>query len=975
MRFAGVFRLPGPAVLFLIISIWATSAAALTITSQPKNLTALINGSAAFSVTVSGQSPYHFQWMFNSAPISGATTNPLTLQKVQLSQAGTYSVAVTDAVTNVVSSNAVLTVNAVVVWGDYLDGETNVPLSATNAIALAAGDRHCIALLADGSVIGWGAQKAIPADITNVVSIGAGSTHSMVARADGTFRLLGSIITGVTNVPDSVTNVLSVAYGQGAQHALVLQRDGSVVDWGSFNPSLSNPPPTVIDIIGVSAGAFHSVALRPDGRVIAWGDNSFGQTNVPASATNIVAVSAGWYHTAALRANGTVVTWGSGPFGSIPPAPSSATNLVDVASMGNNVLALKRDGTLVDWSGTAPRSATNLASVAGGSHDGLILAGYGPPIIQGVPMTITVNAGTTNFLRCKATGALPLSYQWRFNGGDVQDATNAVMILTNVQPGQAGQPFTLFASNALGMATSAPITLVVLPLEALVLPTNLFSVVGANPTLATTIFGQGPFAYQWSFESSPIDWGTNATLTLTNAQLGDSGHYSVVVSNAFGSASANATVSITPTIVTNAPKTQTIFPGGTVTLSIGIQAVIPYSLQWLFNGVLIADATSNSLVLTNVQYDQTGLYGVVISNALEIVTNNATLTVVPVAAWGDRNQSTVPAVPTNLTAITAGENHGLGLTSDGFVVGWGDNSYGETTAPAGLSNVIAIGAGNRNSLALKADGTLAAWGLNYYGQGAAPAGLSNVVSIAAGDLHNLALRSDGTVVAWGNNDYSQTNVPAALSNVVAVAAGQYNSMALRADGTVVAWGQSNYGQSIVPPAASNVIQITTGGLDDLVLRGDGTIIGWGENFYGENNPPAGLSNVVAISGGYTHTVALTAGGTVTAWGDNSISETNIPAGLKNVLSIKANGFHTVALVGDHPPMVRVTVSSTAIISNAFVVTIPSESGHVYTFEYKNSLSDPVWTPLMLVAGTGRTLPMADPASSQLPQRFYRIRRW
>jgi hypothetical protein len=46
-------------------------------------------------------------------------------------------------------------------------------------------------------------------------------------------------------------------------------------------------------------------------------------------------------------------------------------------------------------------------------------------------------------------------------------------------------------------------------------------------------------------------------------------------------------------------------------------------------------------------------------------------------------------------------------------------------------------------MALKSDGTLLAWGNNQYGQTNIPANLSNVVSIASGGSHNLALAGDG----------------------------------------------------------------------------------------------------------------------------------------------------------------------------------------------------------------------------------------
>ena len=75
----------------------------------------------------------------------------------------------------------------------------------------------------------------------------------------------------------------------------------------------------------------------------------------------------------------------------------------------------------------------------------------------------------------------------------------------------------------------------------------------------------------------------------------------------------------------------------------------------------------------------------------------------------------------------------------------------------------AIAAGWGHNLALKSDGTVLAWGRNDYGQSAVPAGLSDVVAIAAGGQHSLALKSDGTVVAWGDNTFGQTALPAGLT--------------------------------------------------------------------------------------------------------------------------------------------------------------------------------------------------------------------
>jgi hypothetical protein len=95
-----------------------------------------------------------------------------------------------------------------------------------------------------------------------------------------------------------------------------------------------------------------------------------------------------------------------------------------------------------------------------------------------------------------------------------------------------------------------------------------------------------------------------------------------------------------------------------------------------------------------------------------------------------------------------------------------------------LSNVIAIAAGYLHSAALCSNGTVVVWGDDTYGQTNVPAGLTNVVAIAAGDFDTLALRRDGTVVGWGDNSYGQISVPASVMNAVTVASGNYHGLAL-----------------------------------------------------------------------------------------------------------------------------------------------------------------------------------------------------
>jgi hypothetical protein len=166
----------------------------------------------------------------------------------------------------------------------------------------------------------------------------------------------------------------------------------------------------------------------------------------------------------------------------------------------------------------------------------------------------------------------------------------------------------------------------------------------------------------------------------------------------------------------------------------------------------------------------------------------------------------------NVVAIAAGGDHGLALKSDGTVVGWGRNDFGQASPPARLSNVVAIAAGGSHSLALRRDGTVVAWGDNESGQAIPPAGLSNVVAIAAGGWHSLALRSDGTVVGWGWDIAGQATPPAGLSNVVAIAAGGYYSLALVAT-------DDFYESSDGPP---KIVQQPR--LENVALRGESLLL-------------------------------------------------------------------------------------------------------------------------------------------------------
>ena len=90
------------------------------------------------------------------------------------------------------------------------------------------------------------------------------------------------------------------------------------------------------------------------------------------------------------------------------------------------------------------------------------------------------------------------------------------------------------------------------------------------------------------------------------------------------------------------------------------------------------------------------------------------------------------------------------------MVAWGDITYDVTltTDPGtGSGNgLMQISSGDYHSVALSSDGVVLAWGDNRFGQISVPdyLQLSPIAQVAAGNIHNLALTHQGVVVAAGD---------------------------------------------------------------------------------------------------------------------------------------------------------------------------------------------------------------------------------
>ena len=89
-----------------------TAPVAPVITKQPASQSAGVGSNVSFSVTVTGTAPLFYQWQKNGVAIPSANAATFTLSNVQLGDAGSYQVVVSNIADDITSLPAVLTVNS-----------------------------------------------------------------------------------------------------------------------------------------------------------------------------------------------------------------------------------------------------------------------------------------------------------------------------------------------------------------------------------------------------------------------------------------------------------------------------------------------------------------------------------------------------------------------------------------------------------------------------------------------------------------------------------------------------------------------------------------------------------------------------------------------------------------------------------------------------------------------------------------------
>jgi alpha-tubulin suppressor-like RCC1 family protein len=302
-------------------------------------------------------------------------------------------------------------------WGDNSAGElgnatltpSTTPTAITtlqNAQAIAAGGRHNLALLSDGTVMAWG---------------------------DNTFGQLGNGTTGTNNdaeTPVAVKGLSGViAIASGGEHSLALLSNGRVMAWGdNTQGQLGDGTTTNRDIpvavmglsgvTGIAAGQLFSMAVLSNGTVMTWGSNNSGQlgignntdSKVPVLVTGLTgvkAVAAGDQHALALLTTGTAEAWGANDAGElgdgdsthgsspVPVKVKQLTGATAITAGSEHSVALLKSGTVMAWGGNGFFQLARLNGFPGGvgsSNLPLVIPGIKPAkaVVAGGLFTLTV---------------------------------------------------------------------------------------------------------------------------------------------------------------------------------------------------------------------------------------------------------------------------------------------------------------------------------------------------------------------------------------------------------------------------------------------------------------------------------------------------------------------------------------------------------------------------------------------------------
>ncbi len=541
-----------------------SAAAALTVTPiapvitvQPAPRSVGLNGTATFTVGVTGTEPFTYQWRKDGAEIPdnvSASTATLVLPSVSASTLGSYDVVITNSLGSVTSDAAALTISSFTngalnyTGGSYTQDFDSLPATQGTEITLSGNGPHALhaAPLNATGLEGWflakhgGTGSNALFKVDNGAQFFSGAIYSYGASGSSD-RALGSLASGTTqsrfgfalnnNTGQTLTQ-FTISYvgeqwreGSGAANTLTFSY---AIDPTDLNTGNYVSAPT-LNFTSPINGTTDVNGLVLDG-------------NAPANRRAISATVTGVVWPAGSRL---IVRWTD--VDDLSPDDALAIDdfvftAVNAGPVAPVVLSTVPADLATGVSPSAPISVTfNQPVTLAADWFTLTSAAQGA-------LSATVTGGPTSYT-ITPTATLPFS------------DTITVVIRGDRVTDQSSGTLTLGEDYDFEFTTVTPVAPTITTQ-----PASQSVAVGSNVTFTVAASGTAPFTYVWKKGTETIANATGATLTLNNVQLADAGNYSVVVSNSVGSATSN-TATLTVSVVTSGVINWNFTGGGTGTAS------------------------------------------------------------------------------------------------------------------------------------------------------------------------------------------------------------------------------------------------------------------------------------------------------------------------------------------------------------------------------------------------------------------------
>ena len=785
-----------------------------SIVQQPTNQAAWTNSSATFSVGAAGTGPLAYQWLFNGTNnLPGATNANLTLTGLAVTNAGNYSVVVTNIAGSVTSAVATLTIstdanfvlkandlsggssfNAIGNWtnsasgaaatfapasgytyrtgpfalrtpaaaGNYQFAGSTLNVSPGGSLNISGGGGNLITisnLLFSGTINDLISPNQIAVLAGKMTVVGAGSLNTQAALNDAR---------GITNsLTLSGTGTLT-NLGLGTGPGFVVYTGTNTAFTGPLiitsnttlqaaspanlggNPPSFNPAQLVLDNGALMPTASFAMTNGNSGITLNTNGGTFNLTSgITLTVSNPIAGAGSLLKTGA----GTLILAGINTYSGTTTVSNGMLALLGNADLNSAILTLTA-GASLDVSGlNVPLTISNQISLAGN----LIVTANSAGTSSKLMVSNLVFGGTLAVSNSGPTFVAGNSFTFF-------TASNYSGAFTNITPATPGAGLawdtTKLASNgilAVGMLPTVSIT-----------PASTNLIYGNTLVLNANATGTGTLAYQWyDNHTNAIPGAVYASFTNTPAVAG-SGNYGVMVTNAVGLATNYAAVTVNPAGLTVTADSTNRLYGAT-------NPVFTASFSGLVNGDTLSSAVTGSPALSTSANNGSGV------GSYAIVAANGTLGAANYIFSYNSGILTIYPATLSLTANSTNKLYGSPLVFAGTEYTVAGLTNSDTIASATLSSAgtnATATIGNYPIAITNASGSgLTNYSLTYIaGTLTVTKAALTVTANSAGKVYGSNLTFAGTefTTAGLTNSDTVTNVTlASLGTVASAAVGSY----------------------------------------------------------------------------------------------------------------------------------------------------------------------------------------------------------